>query len=376
MMARNQRASLYVLLAGTSSSFLSSYWRPSMLAAARMLVLGAFVAVAVPAGAQTALPLKHAPARTHTAITPSDLMTRVYLYADDSMMGRMAGSEYNLKATAYIASEVQRMGLVPAGDSGGYFQNVPLVKRGLDANATLSVDGTTLTPWVDFVPRDPGRATRAFDGAPVIYGGVWTDSTMISPDQAAGKFVVLAAHSGPNVPQAQQVNRGAILSRYRGAAGIAVAALETFPPQVIAFFRNPQTSMKRDAAAADTPSVPVYVYVNGAAARTLLGGGAPLDSLRAGAQRRRDSARQRSAAARRVRRDRRAQRPHRVRSDAGGSRFHPGVQRCGAAARARGPAPRAPRDAGPGAADPRERGQPAPGAAGGSPPRLDLQRGR
>ncbi len=254
-----------------------------MLAAARMLVLGAFVAVAAPAGAQTALPLKHAPSRTHTAITPSDLMTRVYLYADDSMMGRMAGSEYNLKATAYIASEVRRMGLVPAGDSGGYFQNVPLVKRGLDANATLSVDGTTLTPWVDFVPRDPGRATRAFDGAQVIYGGVWTDSTMISPDQAAGKFVVLAAHSGPNVPQAQQVNRGAILSRYRGAAGIAVAALETFPPQVIAFFRNPQTSMKRDAAAADTPSVPVYVYVNAAAARTLLGGGAPLDSLRPGA---------------------------------------------------------------------------------------------
>src|SRR6266487_1076327 len=146
MMARNQRASLYVLLAGHSSSSLSSYWRPSMLAAARMLVLGAFVAVAAPAGAQTALPLKHAPSRTHTAITPSDLMTRVYLYADDSMMGRMAGSEYNLKATAYIASEVRRMGLVPAGDSGGYFQNVPLVKRGLDANATLSVDGTTLTP--------------------------------------------------------------------------------------------------------------------------------------------------------------------------------------------------------------------------------------
>src|SRR5436309_11086895 len=201
-----------------------------MQAAGRFVVLGAIVALTTQARAQSGLPLKHAPARTQTAITPADLMTRLYLYSDDSMMGRLAGSEYNLKATAYIASEVRRMGLVPAGDSGGYFQNVPLVKRGLDANATLSVDGTTLTPWVDFVPRDPGRATRAFDGAQVIYGGVWTDSTMISPDQAAGKFVVLAAHSGPNVPQAQQVNRGAILSRYRGAAGIAVAALETFPP--------------------------------------------------------------------------------------------------------------------------------------------------
>ncbi len=254
-----------------------------MQAAGRMLVLGALVAVAAPASAQTALPLKHAPSRTQTAITPSDLMTRVYLYADDSMMGRMAGSEYNLKATAYIASEVRRMGLVPAGDSGGYFQNVPLVKRGLDANATLSVDGTTLTPWVDFVPRDPGRATRAFDGSQVMYAGVWADSAMLSPEQAAGKFIVLAARSGPNVPQSQQVNRGAILSRYRSAAGIAVAALETFPPQVIAFFRQPQTLMKGESTAGDTTSVPVYVYVNAAAARTLLGGGAPLDSLRPGA---------------------------------------------------------------------------------------------
>src|SRR6266542_5147495 len=271
MMARNQRASLYVLLAGNSSSVLSSYWRPSMLAAGRMLILGAFVAVAAPAGAQTALPLKHAPSRTQTAITPSDLMTRVYLYADDSMMGRMAGSEYNLKATAYIASEVRRMGLVPAGDSGGYFQNVPLVKRGLDANATLSVDGTPLTPWVDFVPRDPGRATRAFDGAQVVYGGVWPDSTMISPDQAAGKFVVFRAHTGPGVPQAQQVNRGAMLARYRAAAGIAVAALETFPPQAINFFRQPATILRDSPQPNDTTSFPVYVYVSAAGARALLG---------------------------------------------------------------------------------------------------------
>ena len=45
---------------------------------------------------------------------------------------RSAGSEYNLKATAYIAAEVKRMGLLPAGDSGSYFQNVPLAKRELD----------------------------------------------------------------------------------------------------------------------------------------------------------------------------------------------------------------------------------------------------
>src|SRR5437016_14665532 len=105
-----------------------------MQAAGRSVILGALVAMASPAAAQMALPLKHAPARTQTAITPADLMTRLYLYSDDSMMGRLAGSEYNLKATAYIAAEVKRFGLQPAGDSGGYFQNVALVKRQLEAS--------------------------------------------------------------------------------------------------------------------------------------------------------------------------------------------------------------------------------------------------
>jgi len=253
-----------------------------MQAVGRFVVLGAFVALTTQAKAQTgaALPLKHAPARTQTAITPADLMTRLYLYSDDSMMGRLAGSEYNLKATAYIAAEVKRFGLQPAGDSGGYFQNVPLVKRQLDASAGLSVDGAALRPWDDFVPRDPGIATRSFDGAQVVYAGVLGDSTQLTAEQAAGKFIVIGVRRGPNLPPAAQVNRGALLAKYRTSAGIAVAALETFPPQAIDFFRQPQTIL-RDAPPTDTTTLPVYVYVNAAGARTLLG--AALDSVRAGA---------------------------------------------------------------------------------------------
>jgi len=226
-----------------------------------------------------ALPLKHAPARTQTAITPADLMTRLYLYSDDSMMGRLAGSEYNLKATAYIASELGRLRLQPAGDSGAYFQNVPLVKRQLDANASLAVDGAAMRPWDDFVPRDPVAATRTFDGAQVVYGGVLGDSAQLTSEQASGKFIVLGVRRGPNLPPAAQVNRGALLSKYRSAAGIAVVALETFPPQAINFFRQPQTILK-DGMPNDTTSLPVYVYVNAAGARTLLG--AAIDSVRPG----------------------------------------------------------------------------------------------
>ncbi len=252
-----------------------------MQAAGRLALIGMLLAFPALAGAQAALPLKRAPARTQTSINTADLMTRVYLYADDSMMGRAAGSEYNLKATAYIESEVRRLKLLPGGDSGGYFQNVPLVSRALDATSGITIGGTSLKPWDDFVPRDPGRATRAFDGAQAIYAGVWADSAMLSPEQAAGKFVVLGARTGQDLPPAQQVNRGAILARYRSAAGIAVVALETFPPQAIAFFRQPALTLRDAAPATDTARLPLYVYVAVPTARLLLG--VSLDSARVGA---------------------------------------------------------------------------------------------
>ena len=246
----------------------------------RFATLGALLAAA-PVRAQTSLPLKHPAAPTKTAITPADLMTRLYLYADDSMMGRAAGTEYNLQATAYIAAEVRRMGLTPAGDSGSFFQNVPLVKREFDAHSSVAVDGATLRPWDDYVPRDPRRATKAFDGAQAVFAGTLGDSTMLTPDQAAGKFLVIGVRFGPNLPLSAQVNRGAILGRYRAAAGIAVASLDSMPPGLRAFFREPQYALHDGAQPIDTVALPSYVYVTAAVAQRLLG--APLDGLKPGA---------------------------------------------------------------------------------------------
>ena len=52
--------------------------------------LAALLIVPAVAAAQpkAPLPLKLAPKPTAAAISPSDLMTRLYIFADDSMMGR------------------------------------------------------------------------------------------------------------------------------------------------------------------------------------------------------------------------------------------------------------------------------------------------
>lgn len=73
----------------------------------------------------TRLPRTHQPRPTSAAISAADLMTRLYIFADDSMQGREAGTVGNVKGTAYIAGELKRMGLKPAGDSGTYFQVLP-----------------------------------------------------------------------------------------------------------------------------------------------------------------------------------------------------------------------------------------------------------
>ena len=65
------------------------------------------------------------PAPTTAAITVRDLQIRLYQFADDSMQGRQVGRIGNMKGTNYIAAEVKRLGLQPAGDNGTYFQVLP-----------------------------------------------------------------------------------------------------------------------------------------------------------------------------------------------------------------------------------------------------------
>ena len=64
---------------------------------------------------------------TAEGITAGDLRNRIAIFADDSMQGRRTGTPGNVKGNAYIAGELRRLGLRPAGDTGSYLQRVPLV---------------------------------------------------------------------------------------------------------------------------------------------------------------------------------------------------------------------------------------------------------
>lgn len=90
-------------------------------------VLASLALLSPHAGAQSA----HSAAVTTTAdISATDLRARLYIIADDSLRGRLAGSAGDSVVTAYIASEFARVGLTPGGEDGGYFQTVHFRVRG------------------------------------------------------------------------------------------------------------------------------------------------------------------------------------------------------------------------------------------------------
>ncbi|MDQ6717812.1 MAG: hypothetical protein M3Z17_05640, partial [Gemmatimonadota bacterium] len=181
----------------------------------RIAVLAGLALVPVIGGAQEGnLPIKYKAKPTKAAITAGDLMSRLYIFADDSMMGRQFGTEGNLKGTAYIAAEAKRLGLKPAGDDG-YFQWVPTAKVAFNPASQMMVGTTALVAGKDFVANNArGGMPRTFDSLQVVYGGDLGDSTtLIDPPRVAGKAVVLVAR------QFSRAFRG-LIARYNGAGAV------------------------------------------------------------------------------------------------------------------------------------------------------------
>src|SRR5215218_1273990 len=110
----------------------------------RFLVVLAAVSTSAAAQSAKDLPRKYAPQPTTADITVRDVMTRTYIIADDSMEGRDTGRRGGLRSATYIANELKRLGVEPAGDNGTYFQAIPWLSRTPDTTSALSVGGAPL----------------------------------------------------------------------------------------------------------------------------------------------------------------------------------------------------------------------------------------
>jgi hypothetical protein len=260
---------------------------PHFLLAA--LLTGCATSAPIATGPLGELPRAHRAKPTTAAITPDDLMSRLYPFADDSMMGREAGTRGNVMATDFIAREMARMGLRPAGENGTWFQTVPIFIATMDTTRTLNVEGTALAygkDWLPFHSQNGGRnlpigtGTRSFDGARVIYGGTVGSGNLVSPAAAEGKLVVFSVPVSTTTGRRDsRFHTFGPLTQYAGAAGIAAIALDVVPRNTLARLHGPQVFVRPENPL-PTPT-PLSLLITPDAARALFGV-ASADSLTVG----------------------------------------------------------------------------------------------
>jgi hypothetical protein len=136
----------------------------------------ALTAAALLAGTSPALPPGDPADQAMAAIHPEALRADIRFLSDDLLEGRGTATRGHLIAAKFMATQFEALGLQPAGDSGTYFQSVPLRSLQIDqAASTLTITRAgqpqSLTMAQDFLAAvDPGRADTSVEG-PVVFAG-------------------------------------------------------------------------------------------------------------------------------------------------------------------------------------------------------------
>ncbi|MEP7175789.1 MAG: M28 family peptidase [Gemmatimonadales bacterium] len=227
-------------------------------------------AVAGPLAAQTGA--TSAATKAARALDPKVLRAHLEFLADDALEGRAPGTRGGATAAKYLATQFERLGLEPAGESGTYFQRVPIIS--LTPEPTLAVTGAAAAPlaWkTDYVMwsmRNDSIVDVAGDAVFVGYGIVapeqdWNDYAGLD---VKGK-IVIALVNDPGLRDST-IFRGRILTYYgrwtykieearrQGAAGILLVhtpVSATYPwTTVLSGWVGPQVRL-------ETPPGPLVV---------------------------------------------------------------------------------------------------------------------
>jgi hypothetical protein len=173
-------------------------------------------------------------------IKPDAIRAEMRFLADDLLEGRGTGSRGHEIAAHYVASQLEGMGLKPAGENGSYFQEVPIRSLTVDealSSATLSYKNSTVTlnAREDYLlAGDPGRREVDVE-APVVFAGYGITAPSQGYDDykhidAKGKIVAVL-FGAPNFPTAVKAHYSASwLKRQNAVAHGAVGYLLIYDP--------------------------------------------------------------------------------------------------------------------------------------------------
>ena len=174
--------------------------------------------------------------RVANAISGDVMRAHIEFLSDDALEGRAPGTRGGLIAATYIAAQFERLGLEPAGDSGTYYHEVPIIS--LTPNPEATIVGGRETPlefkkdYVLWSMQDDSLVTVGSDLVFAGYGIVapdygWNDYEGLN---VKGKVVVVLVNT-PGLRDST-LFKGKILTYYgrwtykieeaerQGAAGI------------------------------------------------------------------------------------------------------------------------------------------------------------
>ena len=244
------------------------------------------VALATPLAAQQSRSRTQSPdgnaARTAAAtITEADYRRRIFLIADDSMAGRGTPSPGLEKTASYIASEFQRLGLRPGGDSGTWFQRYRLRISSLDSSSYVMALGRGAHGhWMlgrdALYFRTVGGALPegAVTGPIVLMAGLSADTTRPFGDvDVRGAVILYVPRAGSNMGP---LTRRLQLAGARGVIMLSEASSAYFQRSAAGAFASSVSRVDGPEA----PGMPIFVVRDSSALTVLTAAGENIAALR------------------------------------------------------------------------------------------------
>jgi hypothetical protein len=247
-------------------------------------LLATALLAAAPLSAQAAAATAPAPPRDRLSaaaetITGDDVMRRVGIIADDSMMGRDTPSR-GLELTAqYVADQFRRFGLKPGGDSGTYFQRYAITRRQIQlrrSEVVFRAGRTTSRAGFDRSARFTAGAVPSgpIDGPAIVLGGPLTPDAVEGMALRDKVVLYVPDYRSPLPSNSGQVGRAIRLAGPRAVVSVANLDSTAFAARV------PSVAPERYGLDLGT-STPFVVEVNEAAVTPALrAAGVDLEQVR------------------------------------------------------------------------------------------------
>lgn len=235
-------------------------------------------------------------------IDTTSLVAHLRMLSSDLFEGRAPATRGGELTEAYLAAQLEALGLEPAGDNGTFFQPVPIVESVVERTFALSVPGATYRYLQDIVAFSGVETARVQVQGDVVFVGYGINAPELKWNDYAGvdvkgKWVMIMVNDPPAPPDEPDLFDGPALTYYgrwtykyeeaarQGAAGALLIHTDesaTYPWQVVqSSWSGTQYSLPPEPG---TPALAIKAWITEAAARDIARqAGRNLDTLRTAA---------------------------------------------------------------------------------------------